>query len=56
MLFEVIKDGRGQMSTSSVKCVPSRAQLLEMQRAGFKFRLNGKAATIPEIIKVITDK
>lgn len=56
MLFEVTKDGRGMMSTASVKCIPSRMQLQEMQRAGFKFRLNGKAATIPEIIKVIADK
>jgi hypothetical protein len=56
MLFQVLKDGRGQMSTTSVKCIPSKAQLQEMQRAGFKFKLDGKAATISDIIKVIADK
>lgn len=53
MLFQVLRDGRGLMSTSSIKCIPKRAQLLEMQRAGYKFKLNGKAATVSEIIKVI---
>lgn len=55
MLFQILKDGRGMMSTTSAKCVPSRALLLEMQRAGFSFRLDGKAATVQKVIKVITD-
>jgi hypothetical protein len=55
MLFQVLKNGRGLMVTSSIKCIPSRAQLQEMQRAGYTFKLNGKAATIPQIFKVIAD-
>lgn len=56
MLFKVMKDGRGLMATSSIKCIPSRALLQQMQRAGYTFRLDGKAATIPQIFKVIADK
>lgn len=56
MLFQVFKNGRGLMSTTSVKCIPSKAQLQDMQRAGYKFKLDGKAATISDILKVNADK
>ncbi|MBR4859342.1 MAG: hypothetical protein IKU08_09195 [Clostridia bacterium] len=55
MLFEVTKNGYG-MKTDHIKCIPSRAQLLSMQKNGYTFKLNGKPATVAKISKVIADK
>lgn len=55
MLFEVSRGGQGLMHTESVKCIPDRAQLLDMQREGYKFRLDGKAVNAAQICAVIAE-
>ncbi len=52
MKFEVLKDGHGKMQTSSPSCIYDRAVLLSMQNAGYKFKLDGKSASVAQICKV----
>ncbi len=55
MLFSVLRGELGLMHTESVKCIPDRAQLLDMQREGYKFKLDGKAASVAQICAVIAE-
>ena len=51
MIFTAQKDGHG-MQTSSLSCIYDRAVLLSMQKAGYKFKIDGKTATIKEICEL----
>lgn len=53
MKFQVCRDNIGMMSTEHINCIPSRTELIEMQRAGYKFRIDGKAATVPQICGIV---
>lgn len=49
MLFEVFaKDGTGRFQTSSESCIPYD-NLDSMNKAGFKFKLDGKRITVKDI-------
>lgn len=51
MIFTAQKDGHG-MQTSSPSCIYDRAVLLSMQKAGYKFKIDGKAATVKEVCEL----
>lgn len=51
MKFEVYKGSITYMSTEYPSCIPYN-NLRSMQGSGYKFRLNGKAATVSEILKI----
>ena len=52
MLFEIFaKGGEGRMETTSVSCIPFD-QLDSMSKAGFKFKLDKKRASVTEIKKL----
>jgi len=50
-LFKVIKDKTSYMITDSPECIYDKEILKNMQDAGYKFQLNGKPATISELVK-----
>lgn len=44
MKFEVINpDGETVFNTESKKCIPTKSQIESMAKAGYKFKLDGKA-------------
>ncbi len=49
MEFQVMLNGVGKMSTASWECVPDNALLTTMKKAGYSFKLDGKAIAIPKI-------
>ena len=50
MNFEVINDkNKVVMHTSDMTCIPDKDVLSLMTKAGYKFRLNGKATTIKKL-------
>lgn len=51
MIFTAQKDGHG-MQTSSPSCIYDRAVLLSMQKAGYKFKIDGKAATVAQVCQL----
>lgn len=55
MYFEVLKDGNGKMYTEHISCIPKKDELTAMQKAGYKFKLNGKAANVSQILQFVAD-
>lgn len=51
MIFTAQKDGHG-MQTSSPSCIYDRAVLLSMQKAGYKFKVDGKAVTVAQVCQI----
>ena len=51
MIFTAQKDGHG-MQTSSPACIYDRAVLLSMQKAGYKFKIDGKSATVAQVCQM----
>ena len=50
MKFQVVnRDNIPVMCTESVSCVPDEKELLSMQKAGYKFKVDGKVMTIKKI-------
>ena len=50
MKFEVINDrNKTVMHTSSPSCIPDKDILTSMSKAGYKFKLDGKAITIKKL-------
>ena len=50
MKFEIINDkNKVVMHTTHVCCVPEKDILISMSRAGYKFKMDGKSATIKKI-------
>ena len=50
MRFEVINDkNKIVMQTSHMSCIPDKNTLNSMQKAGYKFKLNGKTITIKKL-------
>lgn len=53
MKFQVINDkGIGVMETHFASCIPDGAQLASMSKAGYKFKIDGKAVSIKKIKEV----
>lgn len=42
-LWEAWRDGKRIEHTNYEKCIPSKETLLDMQKAGYNFKMNGKA-------------
>ena len=59
MKFEVINDkNKTVMQTSHMSCIPDKNTLNLMQKAGYKFKLDGKMITIKKLsdkIKEVDD-
>lgn len=50
MKFEVINDkNKTVMSTTSLSCIPNKNELNSMSKAGYKFKIDGKAITIKKL-------
>lgn len=50
MKFEVVNDkGVTVMFTEMPSCVPDEPQLTSMQKAGYKFKIDDKAASIKKV-------
>lgn len=50
MKFEVVNDkNKTVMSTMSPSCVPDKEELNSISKAGYKFKLDGKAITIKKL-------
>lgn len=49
MKFEVVKGGEKFMSTEHWECVYNDDILADMKKAGYSFKLDGKAATVATI-------
>ena len=50
MKFEVVNDkNKAVMSTESLSCIPNKDALNSMSKAGYKFKLDGKAMTIKKL-------
>lgn len=54
MLFQVYKGSTTYMGTDSVSAIPFDS-LSSMQKAGYKFRLNGKTASISTVMELKKD-
>ena len=53
MLFQVINDkGITTMSTEYESCIPDDSQLSSMSKAGYKFRIDGKTASVKRVKEV----
>lgn len=52
-LFEVLRNKEGIMATNSVVCIYDKSVLDDMSKNGYKFKLNGKAATVAQIIQYV---
>lgn len=55
MRFEVLKDGQGKMFTEHICCIPPKDHLTSMQKAGYKFKLDGKPASVSQILKIVEE-
>lgn len=54
MLFQAINDkGVSVFRTEYVSCIPVESQLTSMQKAGYKFRIDGKAVSIKKIKEIL---
>lgn len=53
MKFQVINDkGVGVMETHHASCIPDDAQLSSMTKAGYKFKIDDKIASIKKVKEV----
>ena len=53
MKFEVINDkGVSVMNTEHKSCIPDDSQLSSMIKAGYKFMIDGKAASVKKVKEV----
>lgn len=50
--FEVWKGNQKKMSTESLACMPTDAQLKSMKEHGYKFKIDGKVADIKKVLEV----
>lgn len=50
MKFEVTNDkGVSVMSTEHKSCIPDDSQLFSMAKAGYKFKIDGKAVSVKKV-------
>lgn len=57
MKFEVLNDkGITVMQTETKSCIPSEDELAVMNKAGYKFRIDGKNITIRKLIDAIKNE
>ncbi len=53
MLFQVVNDkGVPVMRTEHKSCIPDDSQLSSMLKVGYKFKIDGKAASIKKVKEV----
>lgn len=59
MKFEIVNDkNKTVMQTTHISCIPDKNTLNSMSKAGYKFKLDGKAITIKRLnerLKEIND-
>lgn len=56
MKFQVVNDkGVAVMSTEYVSCIPDDSQLTSMSKAGYKFKIDGKALSIKKIKEFVSN-
>lgn len=54
MKFKVINpNGRTVMSTEYICCIPDEYELKSMSKAGYKFQIDGKNATLKKIKELV---
>lgn len=54
--FEVINDkGTAVMSTEYISCIPNDSQLTAMSKAGYKFKIDGKAVSVKKIKEFVSN-
>lgn len=51
MTFEVYRDNFCVMQTEQPRCIYDDSTLRDMSRSGYKFKLDGKTATIQKVIE-----
>lgn len=54
-LFVVIKDKEPYMSTDYPECIYEKDTLKQMQESGYSFILNGKTASVREIVNYVKE-
>ena len=54
-LFQVCKGGMSYMGTYQFSCIYDKDTLASMSAAGYKFKLNGKAATAAQVVQFVND-
>lgn len=54
-LFTVYQNKIPMMSTDHVECIYDKATLKRMAEAGFKFKLNGRVASIYDVINYVKE-
>ena len=53
--FEIINEkGVAVMTTEHTSCIPDNDQLCHMSKAGFKFRIDGKNASVKRINEAVS--
>ncbi len=53
--FEIINEkGVAVMTTEHMSCIPDNDQLCHMSKAGFKFRIDGKNASVKRINEAVS--
>jgi len=56
MKFEVFNDkGIAVMGTDYISCIPDDEQLSSMSKTGYKFKINGKAASLKKVKEFKSD-
>lgn len=55
--FQVINQNNDTvMTTSYVGCIPTDKELSSMYKAGYKFKLNGKAISLKKVLEIKKEK
>ena len=53
MKFEVVNDkNKTVMTTNYIGCIPTDKELSSMYKAGYKFKLNGKAVSLKKVLEI----
>lgn len=55
MEFEIIKDSTTIFRTPDISCIPDKNQLDKMAKAGYKFKIDGKAVTKKKLEDILSE-
>ena len=53
--FEIVRDNKTVMQCEDVICIPSVDELNAMNKAGYKFKIDGQTVTIKKIKELIKE-
>lgn len=57
MKFEIInRENKAVMYTHSISCIPDKNLLTYMSKAGYKFKIDGKATSVKMILEQLAIK